>query len=174
MITLVVSAIGHIYEEPAGVVNFTAKLAEFLPPYTRHFSKPGELFQELQDLPSDAQNQAQELFSSRRLAALRGDPKTWARILLHGPEEPVFRVRFTVFYELEGPVLALCPDRPFMAAGFSGKAGARFETVAQLVVALNCVGLPAWEICALTNKVYSVTRPQLRMLTLGIPSRLDD
>ena len=158
-----VSAIGHIYEEPVGVMNFTARLADFLPAHTRSFLRPGELCEELLGLPPDAKKQGLELFDSRKLEHLVGDPKAWARILLQGP---TLSVRFTVFREPQGPVLAYCIDGSFT---FSSKAGARFESIEQFVQALNCVGLPGYEICSLTHRVYSVTRPQLRILYLPKP-----
>jgi hypothetical protein len=158
------TATGHFYEEN-GAIHFTAKLADFLRPYTRRFAK-GQMFEELLKMGSIASNQALRIERERRLELLEGDPRDWAKVVLCGPDEPRFAVRFTVFDEPQGPALAYCIAGPFMPVGFASKAGARYETFEQLVEALECVGLPGKEICGFSDKTHYVTGPQLRVLSL--------
>lgn len=164
-----VTAIGHVYDEN-GVMHLTAKLADFLPPHTRRFSRPAQMYEELMNIRSVPPNRALELCSAGKLAPLEGDTKDWARVVLCGPDEPAFAARFAVFHELQGPVLDYCLAGPFMPATFCSNHGVRYESVEQLVEALDCVGLPGKEIRSFTDKVYSVTGPQLRVLRLGMPN----
>jgi len=79
---------------------------------------------------------------------------------------PVFPVRFTVFREPQGPVLAFCPAFPFSSATFASKAGVRFMSDSSLRKALEDAGLPANEITSGFGslKVYNVNRAQLSAL----------
>ncbi len=163
------TAIGHIYEE-SGVMHLTAKLADFLPPYTRRFSRPAQMYEELMSMRSVPRNRALECCSAGKLVPLEGDPKDWAKIVLCGPDEPQFTMRFTVFHEPLGPVLDCCSARSYMAATFASKHGVRYESIEQLIEGLNCVGLPSKEICSLTSTACYVTGPQLRVLGFVVPS----
>jgi hypothetical protein len=163
------TAIGHFYKEE-GVIHLTAKLADCLSPHTRRFSRPAQMYEELMGLSSVPGNRALELCSTDKLVPLEGEPKDWARVVLCGPDETRYPVRFTVFHEPQGPILDYCLAGPFMSATFASNHGARYECIAQLIEALDCVGLPGREISSFTDKVYSVTGPQLRVLGLGIPN----
>jgi len=78
-------------------------------------------------------------------------------------------VRFTVFKEGAGPVLAYAIAGPFIPATFASRAGARYDDTKSLIDALNRVGLPGKEISGFTDKVYIVTRAQLSQLGLKPP-----
>ncbi len=167
------SSVGTIYEEN-GSVNLTARLGDYVPSYTRRFASHSELFLELFSLRSVTIEQVLEICRQNRLVDLPGQASEWAQILLHGPDETTFSVRFTVFHEVEGPVLAYCLAGPFISSTFSSKAGTRYESAAHLVSALESVGLPGKKIAGLrqvTDDVYLVTGAQLRLLRLGVPAQ---
>lgn len=163
-----VTAIGKFYEEPRGMWNLTAKLHDLHRPYTRRFSTQSQMLLEVVDLRSEAGNQAQELCTTGELAELRGDPGEWARFLLCGAEEPRFLVRFTVFEEPQGAVVSCrsVDSDAFATAG--SEAATCFESVEQLVEALNCAGLPGKEICSSRGKAYAVNSVQLHALRLEV------
>jgi hypothetical protein len=75
-------------------------------------------------------------------------------------------VRFTVFHESQGPVLAYC-----IAPGssFASKAGVRFASTEELVETVNGVGLPGKEISTFTNKTYPISAEQLQKLGFKLP-----
>lgn len=78
---------------------------------------------------------------------------------------PVFTVRFTVFHEPSGPVLAFSPALPFAFPTFSSNAGVRFQSEESLIKALDGVGLPGLRIVrsgVLTT--YNVNHAQLSSL----------
>ena len=77
--------------------------------------------------------------------------------------ETELQVRFTVFHEVKGPVLAYCVAP---SSTFASKAGVLFESMEKLEERLDLVGLPAREIARMRNptKTYSVNANQLRVL----------
>ena len=84
----------------------------------------------------------------------------------------VLPVRFTVFLEPSGPVLAYSPAGAYESASFSSKAGTRYESVESLIKALNKAGLPGKEIVEMRvpAKVYTLTGAQLLHLNLRVQS----
>jgi hypothetical protein len=163
------SAIGHFYEEN-GVMHLTAKLTDFFPAHTRCFARPAEMYEELMGLRSVPYDRALELCDESETVSLPGDLREWSKIVLCGPSELRYQVRFTVFAEPQGPILDYCVAGPFTSAAFASKHGVRYESTEQLVEALDCTGLPSKEICSFTDKIYSVTGPQLRVLGFGMPT----
>jgi len=86
-------------------------------------------------------------------------------------DQELLAVRFTVFKQETGPILAYSVAGPFSSATFASKAGARFDDINKLIDALNRIGLPGKEISGFTDKVYSVTRAQLTQLGLKPPPK---
>ena len=82
----------------------------------------------------------------------------------------LFSVRFTVFHEPAGPVLAYALAGPFTPATFSSRAGARYGTMDALIGALESVGLPGREIVGNIAGQYVVTADQLTTLGLKPPA----
>jgi hypothetical protein len=167
------SSVGTIYEENGGV-NLTARLGDYVPSYTRRFASHSELFLELFSLRSVTWEQVLEICRQNKLVDLPGQTREWARVLLHGPDETTFSVRFTVSYEVQGPVLAYRPAGSFIQSMLSSKAGTHYESAEHLVSALDSVGLPGKKIAGLrqvSDDVYLVTGAQLRLLHLGAPTQ---
>jgi hypothetical protein len=83
-----------------------------------------------------------------------------------------FPVRFTVFHESNGPVLAYCLAAPFMSATFSSRAGVRFADIESLIRALDSVGLPGRTIVQMSqfDQSYAVTGAQLSQLGFTPPA----
>ena len=79
-----------------------------------------------------------------------------------------FSVRFTVFNQVDGPVLSYAIAGPFVAATFSSY-GPKFQDTADLIDSLDRVGLPGREIAGLSDRVYTVTGAQLHSLGLKLP-----
>ena len=77
--------------------------------------------------------------------------------------ETELQVRFTVFHEVQGPVLAYCVAP---LSSFASKAGVLFDSVAKLEERLDLVGLPGREIASMSNPttIYSVSVNQLSVL----------
>jgi hypothetical protein len=98
------SAIGHFYEEN-GVMHLTAKLTDFFPAHTRCFARPAEMYEELMGLRSVPYDRALELCDESETVSLPGDLREWSKIVLCGPSELRYQVRFTVFAEPQGPIL---------------------------------------------------------------------
>jgi hypothetical protein len=75
-------------------------------------------------------------------------------------------VRFTVFHESQGPVLAYC-----IAPGstFASKAGVRFADTRKLVEALNAVGLPGSEIATFSDRAYPTSIGRMQKLGFKLP-----
>ncbi|HXY79539.1 MAG TPA: hypothetical protein VEI08_02765 [Candidatus Bathyarchaeia archaeon] len=92
-------------------------------------------------------------------------------MILPGPNEEQFGVRFTTFYDPAGPILACCFAGPFLSATFSSKGSPQFESTEQMIAALNLVGMPGREIALGWNgtKVYYLTVRQLHSLGLRVP-----
>ena len=86
--------------------------------------------------------------------------------------EQQFPVRFTVFDEPSGPVLAYCLAGPFISATFSSRGGVRFANIESLVRALDSVGLPGRTIVQMRHfgEAYPVTRSQLTQLGFNPPT----
>ena len=84
---------------------------------------------------------------------------------------PTFPVRFTVFREPSGPVLAFSSAIPFASATFSSKAGVRFLSETSLIKALDDVGLPGFQIVNGVSMLttYYVNRAQLSALGFKTP-----
>jgi len=77
--------------------------------------------------------------------------------------ETDLQVRFTVFHEVQGPVLAYClAPQP----SFTSKAGVPFDSLEKLQERLDLVGLPGREIARMRSptKVYAVSVNQLSVL----------
>ncbi len=70
------------------------------------------------DFGSVSQSRALKLCSAVALRLLESGPKDWSRVLLCGPDEPTFRVRFTVPAELQGQVLGYRFAAPFHGGHF--------------------------------------------------------
>jgi hypothetical protein len=70
-------------------------------------------------------------------------------------------VRFTVFYEAQGPILSYCIAP---ASSFASKAGVCFASTERLVEALNAVGLPGNEISTFSDKTYAASIEQMQTL----------
>jgi hypothetical protein len=83
-------------------------------------------------------------------------------------QQQTFSVRFTVFNQVDGPVLSYAIAGPFMPATFSSH-GPKFRDTAHLVESLDRVGLPGKEIAGLSDRVYNVTGAQLHSLGLKLP-----
>jgi hypothetical protein len=83
-----------------------------------------------------------------------------------------FPVRFTVFDEPNGPVLAYCLAGPFMSATFSNRARVRFADIESLIRALDSVGLPGRTIVQMRQlgEAYAVTGSQLTQLGFSPPA----
>jgi hypothetical protein len=88
-------------------------------------------------------------------------------------EKRVFAVRFTVFFELGGPILAYSLAGAFMPGTFTSRAGAKYPDVGALIKALDSMGLPGYEIAnsQVPTKTFTVTGAQLLELGLKIPER---
>jgi hypothetical protein len=165
------TSVGAIYEEN-GSINLTARLGDYGPSYTRRFKSRSELLMELLSLHSVTQEEVLKICRQETLVELPGQTKEWAQVLLHGLNETTFSIRFTVFYEAQGPVLACCLAGPFIPATFSSKVGTRYESAEHLMNALDSVGLPGKKIAGLRrvfHDVYLVTGAQLRLLHLRAP-----
>jgi hypothetical protein len=82
-----------------------------------------------------------------------------------------FPVRFTVFFEPGGPILAYSPAGPFATPTFASRAGAKYPDVGALTEALERVGLPGTEIVRLVSPTatFAVTGAQLLELGLKLP-----
>jgi hypothetical protein len=80
-------------------------------------------------------------------------------------------VRFTVFFEPDGPVLSYSVAAPYTSASFSNKNGAKFESVDALRRALTEIELPADEIVDKpeSTKVYTLRGSQILYLNLSPP-----
>jgi hypothetical protein len=80
-------------------------------------------------------------------------------------------LRFTVFFDPGGPILAYSVAGPYMSATFASKAGAQFPNTAELIKALNRAGLPGEEIASMKNatRVYTLSGAQLLHLNLKVP-----
>ena len=85
--------------------------------------------------------------------------------------QQTYSVRFTVFNQVDGPVLSYAIAGPFIPATFTSH-GPKFRDTAHLIETLDRVGLPGKEIAALSDRVYSVTGAQLRSLGLKLPNEL--
>ncbi len=85
-------------------------------------------------------------------------------------DQQVFSVRFTVFGEPAGPILAYCLDAPFVPVTFSSKSGARYADMESLIRALESVGLPGREVVRVVGARYTVTAAQLSTLGLKPPA----
>ena len=83
-------------------------------------------------------------------------------------QQQTFSVRFTVFNQVDGPVLSYAIAGPFVAATFSSH-GPKFQDTADLIDSLDRVGLPGREIAGLSDRVYTVTGAQLHSLGLKLP-----
>jgi hypothetical protein len=77
--------------------------------------------------------------------------------------ETELQVRFTVFHEVQGLVLAYCVAPQ---SSFASKAGVLFDSLAKLEERLDLVGLPGREIARMSNptKSYLVSINQLSVL----------
>jgi hypothetical protein len=86
--------------------------------------------------------------------------------------QSAFSVRFTVFSEPNGPILAYTLAGPFMATTFASKAGVRYADALTLIRALDGVGLPGREIVNFSqvSGTYTVTPEQLSKLGLKPPA----
>jgi hypothetical protein len=80
-------------------------------------------------------------------------------------------VRFTIFNEPNGPVLAYSVAAPFAPASFASKAGVRYPNSSSLIRALDGAGLPGEEIATMRDptKIYTLTGAQLSRLNLKLP-----
>jgi hypothetical protein len=80
-------------------------------------------------------------------------------------------VRFTVFSDAGGVILAYSIAAPYTSTSFTNKAGALFPSTAALVNVLNKAGLPGDDIALMRspNKVYTVSGAQLLGLNLTVP-----
>jgi hypothetical protein len=81
-------------------------------------------------------------------------------------------VRFSVFVEPTGPILAFAVAEPYMSTTFASKAGTRYQSSQLLIATLDKVGLPGKEIVEMKNpaKVYTLTGAQLLFLNLVVPT----
>lgn len=86
-------------------------------------------------------------------------------------ERKVFQVRFTVFFEPSGPILAYSVAGPFGPSTFASKSGVRYPDVGALIGALDKLGLPGNDIVSLRvqTKTFTVTGAQLTELGLKPP-----
>jgi hypothetical protein len=84
-------------------------------------------------------------------------------------EKQTFSVRFTVFRETAGPVLAYSLSAPFVSASFSSRGGAHYPDMEKLIGALNAIGLPGKRVVGEVGTVYTVTGAQLSQLGLQLP-----
>jgi len=90
-------------------------------------------------------------------------------------EGQVIPVRFTVFFEAGGPILAYASAGPFESATFASKAGTKYPDVNSLIHALDKVGLPGLEIVQMRRptKIYMVTGERLSELMGKLPEELN-
>lgn len=88
-------------------------------------------------------------------------------------EKKAFAVRFTVFFEPGGPILAYSLAGPFVPATFTNQAGAKYPDVAALIRTLDKKGLPGNDIVSsrVPTKTFTVTGAQLLELGLKLPDR---
>lgn len=157
--------IGQFYEEN-GVRHFTFKLADYLRPCTRHYKRSASFYEEVLSMEPGVRNQVLEMEFEGGQDVLRGDTQHWAKFGLCGPEERRLQIHFIVSAESQGVRLTY----RFREPALNGSAeGPLFESIERLIEALDCVGLPGREICSVTDRIYLVTGPQLRMLHFAMP-----
>jgi len=86
-------------------------------------------------------------------------------------EQHFVSVRFTVFHEPTGPVLAYCLAGPFMSANFSSEAGVRYADSTSLLKTLDSAGLPGRKIVSESQlgETYTVSTAQLAQLGFSTP-----
>lgn len=88
-------------------------------------------------------------------------------------EQQFVFVRFSIFNEPNGPVLAYCLASPFMPATFSSKAGVRYPSNDALAKALDDAGLPGRRIVSgggQSDETFTVSGAQLAQLGFRSPA----